>query len=205
MARHAALVPAVVALALAACASQPAQRAQAPTPAPAPAAAPAPGPGFIERSLARDNVLIGAQPGAADFDALRAAGVTRVFNLRTAEEMATIGFDEAATAAAAGMSYAQSPVGGAAGFTPAVLEAFAREMEAADGKVLLHCASGNRAGNLYAAWLVRYRGKTPDEAFREVAPLGLWPLPMERLLGAPLRIEFADPAAADSFEGDAEG
>jgi uncharacterized protein (TIGR01244 family) len=198
MARLAALLPAALALALAACASQPAQRAQAPAPT-APAAS-APGPGFVERSLARDNVLIGAQPAASDFEALRAAGVTRVFNLRTADEMATVGFDAAAAAAAAGMAYAQSPVGGAAGFTPAVLEAFAREMEAADGKLLLHCASGNRAGNLYAAWLVRYRGKSPDEAYREVAPLGLWPLPMERLLGAPLKVEFADPAVADSFE-----
>jgi uncharacterized protein (TIGR01244 family) len=193
MQRIAILVPAVAALALAACASIPAS-------APAPVAAPAPGPGFVERSLARDNLLIGGQPAAADFDALRAAGVTRVFNLRTAEEMVTVGFDEATVAAAAGMSYAQSPVGGAGGFTPAVLEAFAREMEAGDGRMLLHCASGGRAGNLYAAWLVRYQGRTPDQAFREVAPLGLWPLPMERLLGRPLRIDFADPATSDSFE-----
>jgi uncharacterized protein (TIGR01244 family) len=197
------LLPAALALALAACASQPLPRAQAPAPAAAPTSAPVPA--FVERSLARDQVLIGAQPAAADFDALRAAGVTRVFNLRTAEEMASVGFDEAAAAAAAGMSYTQSPVGGAAGFTPAVLEAFAREMEAADGKVLLHCASGNRAGNLYAAWLVRYRGKSPDAALREVAPLGLWPLPMERLLGTPLKVDFADPAAADSFESRTDG
>lgn len=197
MARIARFAPAVLTLALAACASTPAPVA----PAPAAAAAPAPGPGFVERSLALGPVLIGGQPAAADFEALRAAGVTRVFNLRTAEEMAAVGFDEAALAAASGMAYAQSPVGGAGGFTPAVLEAFAREMDAADGKLLLHCASGNRAGNLYAAWLVRYRGKTPAEAYREVAPLGLWPLPMERLLGRPLEIEFADPSAADSFEG----
>lgn len=203
MGRRAMLLPAALALALAACASQPLPRAQAPAPAAAPTTAPVPA--FVERSLARDQVLIGAQPAAADFDALRAAGVTRVFNLRTAEEMASVGFDEAAAAAAAGMSYTQSPVGGAAGFTPAVLEAFAREMEAADGKVLLHCASGNRAGNLYAAWLVRYRGKSPDAALREVAPLGLWPLPMERLLGTPLKVDFADPAAADSFESRTDG
>jgi uncharacterized protein (TIGR01244 family) len=192
--RHARSFVLLLPLLLAACAST----GPATTAAPAPAA-PA-GPGFIERSLSTDAVIIGAQPAQGDFDALRAAGVTRVFNLRTNEEMATTGFDEAATAAAAGMRYAQSPVGGAAGFTPAVLEAFAREMEAADGKVLLHCASGARAGNLYAAWLVRYRGKTPAEAMREVAPLGLWPLPMERLLGTPLELEFADPASADSFE-----
>jgi uncharacterized protein (TIGR01244 family) len=200
MPRLARLAPAALSLALAACASTPAPLAQAPAPAAAPAVAA--GPGFVERSLARGDVLIGAQPAAADFAALRAAGVTRVFNLRTAEEMAMVGFDEAAVAAAVGMSYAQSPVGGAAGFTPAVLEAFAREMEAADGKLLLHCASGNRAGNLYAAWLVRYQGKSPDAAFREVAPLGLWPLPMERLLGRPLRIDYAEPSATDSFEAD---
>ena len=61
------------------------------------------------------------------------------------------------------------------------------------GTVLLHCASGARAGAVHAAWLVRYRGATPTEAMQAVAPLGLWPLPLERLLGTPLRLELATP------------
>lgn len=66
-------------------------------------------------------------------------------------------------------------------------------MAAADGKLLLHCASGGRAGLVYAAWLVKYQGKTPDEAMRTLEPLGAWPLPMEKLLGRPLTVDFAKP------------
>ena len=73
--------------------------------------------------------------------------------------------------------------------TPAVLEQFAKTVEGTDGKVLLHCASGGRAGHLYAAYLVKYQGKSPDEAMRAVEGFGVWPLPMERLLGEPLRLE----------------
>jgi uncharacterized protein (TIGR01244 family) len=189
-------------LGLGACASTPSTTASLPAPPPAAVASAAepPAPAFIERSLRDGRLIVGGQPQAADFDALRAAGVTRVFNLRSDEEMAQVGYDEPAVAAGAGMHYTQSPLAGMAGFTPAVLEAFAAEMEAADGNMLLHCASGSRAGNLYAAWLVRYRGKTPDEAMRAVASLGLWPSPMARLLGRDLSLQWADPVGADSFE-----
>lgn len=170
-----------------------------------PAAAPPPvaasGPAFIERSLADGDVILAAQPAAGDFAALRVAGVTRVINLRGADEMAALGFDEPASAAAAGMRYVHAPLSGNAGYTPAALAAFAREMALDDGgKLLLHCGSGTRAGLLYAAWLVQYRGQTPDAAMRTVAPLGLWPLPMERLLGRGLSLQFADEVGSDSFE-----
>lgn len=188
------LVPFLV-LALSACATTPVA-----TTAPAAAVAAPAGPAYLERGLRDGAVVLGGQPAAADFDALRAAGVSRIVNLRAPEEMATLGYDEAATAAGAGIRYSAIPIAGSAGFTPAVLEAFDREMSTGDGGLLLHCASGARAGNLYAAWLVRYRGMSPQDALRKVAPLGLWPLPMERLLGTPLHVEFADPAAADSFE-----
>lgn len=178
-------------------------------PAPAaPAAAAAPAADtrpFLDRALRDGDVYIAAQPLATDFPGIQAAGVTRVFNLRTDDEMRTAGIDGAALAGAHGMRYAASPVAGAAGFTPEVLEAFAREMESGSGPMLLHCASGGRAGNLYAAWLVRYRGLSPAEAMARVAPLGLWPLPMERLLGQKLTIDYAEPAGkSGSFEARAQ-
>jgi protein tyrosine phosphatase (PTP) superfamily phosphohydrolase (DUF442 family) len=144
--------------------------------------------------------VLGGQPAATNFDALHTAGVSRIVNLRAPEEMATLGYDEAASAASAGMRYSAIPSAGSAGFTPAMLEAFDREMSGGEGGLLLHCDPGARVGNLFAAWLVRCRGLSPRDALRKVAPLGLWPLPMERLLGTPLRVDFADPAAADSFE-----
>lgn len=179
---------------LAACAPHAARVAAAPMPTP-PATPAATAPDFLARSLAADGVIVGAQPAAADIQAIAGAGVTRVLNLRTPEEMAALGFDEAALFQAAGVSYAQSPIAGAAGYTGDVVDAYERERQAAgDGTVLLHCGSGARAGAVHAAWLVRYRGATPTEAMQAVAPLGLWPLPLERLLGQPLSLEFASPS-----------
>jgi uncharacterized protein (TIGR01244 family) len=183
-------------LPLAGCATRGEPVASAPPAAPATAEVATPP--YVERALARDKVLLGTQPGAGDFAALRDAGVTSIVNLRTAEEMSTIGFDAATAAREAGLAYVHTPVGGGAAFTPALLDQFSAEMAKADGRVLLHCASGARAGQLYAAWLVRERGYTPDAAMREVAPLGLWPLPMERMLGQPLSLGLAD--KRDGFE-----
>lgn len=65
------------------------------------------------------------------------------------------------------------------------------------GDLLLHCGSGARAGQLYAAWLVRERGLSPQEAMQRVAPLGLWPLPMERMLNRPLELRLATPGSPE--------
>ena len=158
----------------------------------APAAAPeaaAPKP-LLERSLRLDNVVLAPQPAAADFADLQKAGIQRVINLRAPEEMASLGFDAEAAAKAAGLGYATLPIAGSGGFSPAVLDAFSKAMAEGEGDLLLHCGSGTRASHLYAAWLVRERGLSPQEAMERVAPLGLWPLPMERLLDRPLRVEF---------------
>ena len=157
------------------------------TPAPA-AAAEKP---LLERALRVDNVLLAPQPAQADFALLKDAGVRRVINLRAPEEMAALGFDAKATAEGAGLEYATLPIAGNTAFSPAVLDAFSDMMAKGEGDLLLHCASGARAGQLYAAWLVRERGLSPQEAMQRVAPLGIWPTPMERMLERPLRIEFA--------------
>lgn len=157
------------------------------TPQPAPAAAP-----FASRVLRDGRVLLAPQPQPDDFEALRAAGLRKVINLRAPEEMATLGFDQPALLSSKGIEHVALPVAGNAAFTPALLDAFSVAMADGEGDVLLHCASGARAGQLYAAWLVRERGLSPQEAMQRVAPLGLWPTPMERLLDRPLRLEFAE-------------
>ena len=158
-------------------------------PAPAPPKSP---PSFFERTLEEDKVLVGGQPTKADFATFEARGVTDVVNLRTAEEMKGVGFDEVATVGELGMGYLSLPVEGASAYTPELLEAFARHVEQAKGKVVLHCTVGNRAGQLYAAYAVKYMGKTPQEALSALKPVGGWPLPMERLLGKPLTVGFKE-------------
>ncbi|MGL6290416.1 MAG: beta-lactamase hydrolase domain-containing protein [Silanimonas sp.] len=180
------------AAALSACTSDGGARADASSAATATAATtPAPPP-FDTRIVRDGAVLLSPQPMAADLEALNAQGVRRVINLRTPEEMATLGFDEAALAASKGIDYTLIPIAGNTGYTPAALDAFSAAMARGDGDILLHCASGTRAGHLYAAWLVREKGLSPEEAMRRVGPLGLWPPPMERLLEKPLRLDYAE-------------
>lgn len=166
----------------------------APSAAPAPAAvAPVPAPVSARtNAVVRGNIIIAGQPTADDLAAWRKEGVRGIFNVRTPTEMAdrnVVPFDEAAAAGELGLTYEVQPIGGAAHpFSPAVLEAFAARVQAGSEPLLLHCGTGNRAGQLYAAYAVKYLGKTPDEAMRDLEPLGLWPLPIERMTGIEMKL-----------------
>lgn len=166
--------------------------AASPPPAMAASAPAAPTLPLVDRALRDGRVLISAQPTADDLGTLKAAGVDRVISLRAASEMASLGFDQSALLAADGVAYSSVPIDGSEAYTPAALDAFTALMADPDQTVLLHCGSGTRAGHLYAAWLVRERGLSPDEAMQRVAPLGLWPLPMERLLDRPMQLRIDD-------------
>lgn len=145
------------------------------------------------KAVVRDRIVIAGQPSELDLKRLREQGVVSVFNLRTDAEMndrSQVPFDEAAAVAALGLAYVQEPIGGSDHpFRPEVLAAFKAELERSDGKVLLHCATGNRAGLLFAAYAVKHLGQDPDEAMRSLEPLGGWPLPLEKLTGIPLRVD----------------
>lgn len=163
--------------------------ATTPTPTPTPeaprASAPAPA---LSKAQRHDAVIVAGQPLQTELSQLRALGIEHVFNLRTVEEMVALGYDEAAELTRLGVGYEHHAVAGGSGFTPELLAAFAAAMDAHQGKVLLHCASGSRAGQLYAAYAVKYRGLDIDAAMRLLEPSGNWPLPMERMLGEPLRV-----------------
>jgi len=106
-----------------------------------------------------DDMFIGGQPTEKALRDLRARGVTTVVNLRMPEEMARVGFDEAAVVKELGMKYVYIPMRGTAEnpYGPKQLDAFAAAMAAADGKVLLHCTIAWRASHLWAAYLIRER------------------------------------------------
>lgn len=144
-------------------------------------------------ALVRGRIIIAGQPNEDDLRAWRDQGVGAIFNVRTDEEMdnrSTVPFDEAARAADLGYTYAQHPLGGSAHpYSPELLAQFAATVQASSTPILLHCGSGSRAGLLYAAYAVKYLGKSPDAAMRDLEPLGLWPLPLEKLTGIPLQLE----------------
>lgn len=112
------------------------------------------------RMVAGDLFTAG-QPAPSQWTSIRARGVTTVINLRPDEEMA--GRDEAAEVASAGMAYRQLGIADIDDITDANAARIQAWIEEAPGPVLLHCASGNRAGALLAVIAAR-SGTPPEEA-----------------------------------------
>ena len=105
--------------------------------------------------------IVQGAPSEATFAALKAAGITQVFNLRTDAE-GDFSF-EAAGAKAAGAGYTQCPVDHA--FSSAALDCFRDRLRAlpAGSRILVHCASGNRAAAaLLTAWVLDQRMPEAD-------------------------------------------
>ena len=95
------------------------------------------------------GLYIAGQPAASDWAAIKARGVRTVVNLRAPGELKDR--DEAAEVRAAGLRYVEIPVSGAEGINPANARALHAALAPAHGGgVLVHCASGNRAGALLA-------------------------------------------------------
>lgn len=96
----------------------------------------------------RPGLLTGGQPAAASWRDLRSAGVTRVINLRSASELGNR--DEAAEVQASGMDFVQIDVAGPDDLTADNARMLWQSLQPSSGTVLVHCASGNRAGALLA-------------------------------------------------------
>ena len=122
-----------------------------------------------------DDLYIGGQPTEKALRDLRAKGVTTIVNLRMPEEMARVGFDEAALVKELGIKYVYIPMRGSAEnpYGPKELETFAAAMAAADGKVLLHCTIAWRASHLWAAYLIRERKVPVADALTQTRMINL--------------------------------
>jgi len=122
-----------------------------------------------------DDMFIGGQPTEKALRELKAKGVTTVVNLRMPEEMARVGFDEAALVKELGMKYVHIPMRGTADhpYGPKELDAFAAAMASADRKVLLHCTVAWRASHLWAAYLIRERKVPVADALAQARMINL--------------------------------
>lgn len=151
-------------------------------------------PPYTSRLFQHGNIYIGGQPEYNDFELLKKEGFTHVINMRTPEEMKELKFYEEYLLKKADIPYHFIPIGGKDNpYSPEKLAEFASTLESAgNGKVLLHCRSGHRASQLWAAYLVKYKGKTPDEALEMVSDMGWWPMPMESLLNKKLHVTIEE-------------
>ena len=132
--------------------------------------------------LPRAGLLTGGQPAANAWRDLHAAGVTRVISLLPASELGAR--DEAAEVRASGMDYVRIDVAGANDLTAGKAQLLWQALQGEPGTVLVHCASGNRAGALLALAAAQAGGMAPQAAlgFGKAAGLGkLEPVVRERL------------------------
>src|SRR4051794_13646452 len=122
-----------------------------------------------------DDMFIAGQPTEKALRDLRAKGVTTIVNLRMPEEMAGVGFDEAALVKELGMRYVYIPMRGSPQnpYGPKELDTFAAAMASADGKVLLHCTVAWRASHLWAAYLIRDRNVPVATALSQARQINL--------------------------------
>ena len=133
------------------------------------------------------NLVTGGQPRPEDWLALRGRQVTTVINLRTDEEMGDR--DEAAEVAAAGLTYEHLPIAGAEDINAANADELWQRIQAAPGRVMVHCASGNRVGALLAIAAVRHDNMSPQQALEIGKSAGLTRLEprVREVLGLPTK------------------
>ncbi len=110
------------------------------------------------------------QPDPATLRVIKEAGYVAVIDLRTAGEPR--GYDEAATAADLGLDYRSLPIGSPDDLTYENAAELDGILAAYDGPVLLHCASGNRVGALFAL-SAKANGATDAEALARGKAAGL--------------------------------
>ena len=110
------------------------------------------------------------QPDAAELETLAEKGYVAVIDLRGPGE--DRGFDEAAAAEAAGLSYTPLPIASADAVTTENARKLGDLIASFDGPVVVHCGSGNRVGALVAL-LEADRGASTDEALEAGRAAGL--------------------------------
>ncbi len=120
-----------------------------------------------------DQVYFGSQPEESDFPLIAAKGIRTVLNLRTEVEMSEVGFDEAAAAHEAGLYYLNIPIGreqpdeGTQELIYSIIDDESRR------PLLIHCASSNRVGYVWATYRGKRSALTVDEALDEGQQAGM--------------------------------
>ncbi len=151
-------------------------------------------PGFQAVISDAGSVYVAGQPSEQALRDMAAKGVKTVISVRTVAEMnnrAQVPYDEAALAKELGMTFVNVPMGGPTSpYTPEALDQVIAAIKASDGEVLLHCTVGWRASHVWAAYLVKEKGLSYEEAIRQAEAINLngytppnGELPVNSLLG----------------------
>jgi uncharacterized protein (TIGR01244 family) len=125
---------------------------------------------FIHADELRAGNVASGQPDETVLSAIADAGFVAVVDLRTEKE--DRGLDEQATIDRLGMAYASLPISGASDITFDNAALLDRILENYQGRVLLHCGSGNRVGALFAL-RAKLHGASSDDALAVGKAAGL--------------------------------
>ncbi len=116
--------------------------------------------GFLQPEPGR---LTGGQPEPHELVAARDAGFMHVFNARAIDEFD--GWDEVALVKALGMTYHHLPIAQAGDLNRDTVAEFDRVLnQIGDQPAVMHCASGNRIGALYALHAAWYKDADIEQA-----------------------------------------
>ena len=127
----------------------------------------------LDQSRRSGRIYISAQPSPEALREFAELGGSTVINLRRDSEMDQyVGYHEGRAARQLGLDYVHIPMG-ASTLTRAQVDQVSDAIEATQGPVLMHCASGTRAAAMLATHLNTREGVPLGEALRVAAPLGL--------------------------------
>ncbi|MDX1383890.1 MAG: protein tyrosine phosphatase family protein [Thermoanaerobaculia bacterium] len=127
--------------------------------------------GIVNESSPAEGVVFGGQPTEEQLRKLAAAGYETIIDLRGEEE--DRGYDEAAVTKALGLDYRTIPMTRETMGQAETWDAFVELFSEVDRPVLVHCASGNRVGAAYYAYLVDREGLDREAALEKAKTYGL--------------------------------
>jgi len=131
------------------------------------------------------GLCTGGHPQPEQLMQAKEKGVHKIVNLCPPGE--TPGYDEGAIVKQLGMTYVNIPIAGAADLSVDNAKALAEAItDTCCGPILVHCASGNRVGALFALKAHFVDGKSVDEALADGRAHGLKAMEpvVRQLLGA---------------------
>ena len=138
----------------------------------------------VASALWAQDVVFSGQPTAEQLVAYGKEGVKVVINLRTDDEMAKLGLDEKAIVERAGMQYVSVPFLTTAPPKDEELVGLMKLLAEAkpEGRVVLHCASSNRAGYVWGLYQAKEKGVGVEKAVEEAKKAGMKSAALEQAL-----------------------
>jgi uncharacterized protein (TIGR01244 family) len=117
-----------------------------------------------------EGVLVGGQPTAEQFAAMKDLGYKTIINIRMPGES---GSTNPADVEQLGMAYISMPLNGETAVAEESARQLAATMKSAEGPIVIHCASGNRVGAILGMKAFHVDGKSAEESFAIAQTAGI--------------------------------